>query len=560
MGHAVEWVAVRRFLPTRSDYSGLRRSWSRDLVAGMTVGVVALPLALAFGVATGVGAGPGMVTAVIAGAVAAIFGGSRLQVSGPTGAMTVVLVPLVAARGPSVIYPVALLAGIVVLLSGVLRLGRLLDYIPWPLVEGFTVGIAVVIAAQEIPSALGVEKPPISNAAGVAVVSIVRFVEHPHWSVLALLLLSVGLTALVTKAHRAIPAGLVAVVAVTVAAKFGGLDVTRIGAVPVGLPAPTMPSLTGAGSLIGPVLVVAFLAALESLMSARVADGMSDAPRYDPDRELFGQGLANIASGLCGGMPATGAIARTAVNARAGAHTRIAALTHALVLAVIVFVAAPLVGQIPLVALAGVLLVTAWRMVEKRNVRGIFRSTKSDASVFVATAICTVAFDLITAVAVGLALAGALALRRLAGTAQTVPVPLLPDGSSSDAEHELLSKHVLVYRLDGPLFFPVVGRFLTEMTSVADVRVVILRLSSLVMLDASGAKALGDIVEQLAERNITVLFKGASAEHSRLLEAVGTMTPVASRGHVFHDLPTALAHAATHITSEHPDGPPRDSS
>ena len=148
MGHAVEWVAVRRFLPTRSDYSGLRRSWSRDLVAGMTVGVVALPLALAFGVATGVGAGPGMVTAVIAGAVAAIFGGSRLQVSGPTGAMTVVLVPLVAAHGPSVIYPVALLAGIVVLLSGVLRLGRLLDYIPWPLVEGFTVGIAVVIAAQ----------------------------------------------------------------------------------------------------------------------------------------------------------------------------------------------------------------------------------------------------------------------------------------------------------------------------------------------------------------------------------------------------------------------------
>ncbi len=547
-----KWVAVKRFLPMASDYSGLRRSWSRDLAAGLTVGVVALPLALAFGVATGVGAGPGIVTAVIAGVVAAIFGGSRLQVTGPTGAMTVVLVPLVASHGPSVIYPVALLAGIVVLLAGVLRLGRLLDYIPWPLVEGFTVGIAVVIAAQEIPSALGVDKPAVSNAAGAAAVSIIRFVEHPHWGVLSLLMLSIFLTAVLNRVHRAVPASLIAVVAVTLVATVGGLDVTRIGAIPAGLPMPVLPSLAGVRSLVGPVLVVAFLAALESLMSARVADGMSDAPRNDPDRELFGQGLANIASGLCGGMPAIGAIARTAVNARAGAHTRVAALTHALVLAVIIFAAAPLVGQIPLVALAGVLLVTAYRMVDKRNVRSIVASTRRDAAVFVVTAICTVAFDLITAVAVGLALAGALALRRLAGSSQAVAVPLSPDGLSSDAEHELLARHVLVYRLDGPLFFPVVARFLVEMTAVADVRVVILRLSSLLMLDASGAKALGDIVEQLAERDITVLFKGASPEHIRLLEAVGTLAPLVARGHVFQVLPSAIAHAATHVTSKPP--------
>lgn len=550
---AVTWVAVERFLPRTSDYSGLRKSWFRDLVAGLTVGVVALPLALAFGVATGVGAGPGIVTAVIAGAVAAIFGGSRLQVSGPTGAMTVVLVPLVATHGAAVIYPVALLAGVVVLLAGVLRLGRLLDYIPWPLIEGFTVGIAVVIAAQEIPSALGVDKPEVSNAAGAAIVSIIRFIGHPQWAVLALLVLALVMTLMLSRAHRAIPAGLVTVVAVTAVAEVGGIDVARIGAIPAGLPIPALPSLTGVSSLIGPVLVVAFLAALESLMSARVADGMSDAPRYDPDRELFGQGLANMASGVCGGMPATGAIARTAVNARAGAHTRVAALTHAIVLAAIIFAATPLVSRIPLVALAGVLLITAYRMVDRHVVRSVLTSTRSDAAVFAVTAICTVAFDLITAVALGLALAGALALRRLAGTARAVALPLEVDGLTSSEEHQLLAEHVLVYRLDGPLFFPVVGRFLAEMTAVADVQVVILRLSSLVMLDASGAKMLGDIVQELSERNITVLFKGASPAHTRVLEAVGTLAPLMARGHVFDDLPSALAHATQHVSSGNPD-------
>ena len=523
----------------------------RDLAAGLTVGVVALPLALAFGVATGVGAAPGIVTAVIAGAIAAVFGGSRLQVTGPTGAMTVVLVPLVAVHGRAVIYPVALMAGVVVLLAGLLRLGRLLDYIPWPLVEGFTVGIAVVIAAQEIPSALGVDKPEVSNAAGAAVVAIARFVGHPHWTVLGLLALTVLLSIGLAKMHRAVPASLIAVGVVTVVAGVGGLDVTRIGVLPAGLPVPALPSFTGAASLIGPILVVAFLAGLESLMSARAADGMSDAPRSDPDRELFGQGLANIASGLCGGMPATGAIARTAVNARAGAHTRLAALTHAVVLAVIIFAAAPLVGRIPLVALAGVLLVTAYRMVEKHTVRSIFRSTPGDAAVFVVTAICTVAFDLITAVAVGLALAGGLALRRLAGTSRAVAVPVITDGLGSADEHRLLVQHVLVYRLDGPLFFPVVGRFLAEMTALADVRVVILRLSALSMLDASGAKALGDMVDQLADRHITVLFKGASAENTRLLDAVGALTPMVNRGHVFADLPAAIAHANVHVAA-HP--------
>jgi SulP family sulfate permease len=541
-----------RFVPKPSDYAGLRHSWGRDLAAGVTVGIVALPLALGFSVATGVGAAPGLVTAVIAGAVAAVCGGSHIQVSGPTGAMTVVLVPLVAKYGTSVVYPIAILAGIVLLVAGLLRLGRLLAYIPWPLVEGFTLGIAIVIAAQQIPSALGIAKPDVENAAGAAAVAIARFAQHPQWPTLGLLALSVVLTAALPRLHRSMPASLVAVVVVTLVAAVSGAHVALIGALPAGLPTPSLPGLGGMTGLLASALVVAFLAGLESLLSARVADGMSDAPRHDPDRELFGQGLANIASGLCGGLPATGAIARTAVNARSGAKTRVAALTHALLLAAIIYAASGLVGRIPLVALAGVLLVVAYRMVERHTVRAVLRSTRGDALVFGVTAVCTVAFDLVTAVEAGLAVAVVLALARMAKTAQAVAEPLSADGLTSDAEHVLLTEHVLVYRLDGPLFFAVAARFLAQVTATADVRVVILRLSGMSMLDATGARALGEIVDELSARGIIVLFKGATSEHTRLLAAVGTLAPVLARGHVFATLAEAVTHATKHVRESAP--------
>jgi len=538
--------SVQPLLPRRGDYAGPRGFWARDLAAGVTVGIVALPLALAFGVATGVGAGPGMVTAIVAGLVAGVFGGSHVQVSGPTGAMTVVLVPLVAAHGPSVVYPVAVLAGALVLLGGLLRLGRLLAFVPWPVVEGFTLGIAVVIAAQQVPQALGVAKPDVENASGAAILAIARYAQNPHWPVLALLVLSVVLTAALPRLHRTTPASLCAILAATLVAEAAHLHVARIGALPAGLPAPAVPDLSTAGSLLGPAVIVAALVALESLLSARVADGMSDAPRHDADRELFGQGLANVASGVFGGMPATGAIARTAVNARAGAHTRLAAIVHAGLLAVMLYAASGLVARIPLVALAGVLLVTAVRMVERHNVRAVLRSTRGDAAVLVLTATGTFLFDLIKAVEVGVAVAVVVALTHLARTAQAVPEALEPMEVDTDAEHELLSARILTYRLDGSLFFGAAQRFLTELTATSDVRVVILRMSSMGWLDATGARALGEIVEQLQDRNITVLIKGASPEHRRLLRAVGALEPVLKHGHVFDDLPAAVSHARAH--------------
>ena len=225
-------------LPGRGDYAELRGGWGTDMLAGITVAVVALPLALAFGVASGVGATAGLVTAIIAGAAAAVFGGSSLQVSGPTGAMTVVLVPIVADRGVGSVATIALLAGLMVVAAGLLGLGKLVTLIPWPVVEGFTLGIAAVIAAQQVPMALGVAKPSGDNAALVAAHAIARFAEHPHVAVLGLLGMAVVLTAVLPKLHRSLPASLIAVVATTLAAWVTGADVTLIGDLPRTLPTP----------------------------------------------------------------------------------------------------------------------------------------------------------------------------------------------------------------------------------------------------------------------------------------------------------------------------------
>jgi len=338
---------------------------------------------------------------------------------------------------------------------------------------------------------------------------------------------------------------------VTGATQLVGLRLARIGSLPHGLPVPTLPGFGQAGSLVGPALVVAFLAALESLLSARVADGMSDAPPHDPDRELFGQGLANIASGIGGGMPATGAIARTAVNARSGARTRVAALTHAAVLAAIMYAASPLVARVPLVALAGVLLVTAFRMIERHNVHSVLRSTRGDALVFLVTAAGTVALDLVEAVGLGLGLATVVALVRLSTSAGAVSEPLsvhTPD-LDDEAEHELLADHVLVYRLDGPLYLAVINRFLGDLTAVSDVQVVILRMSGLQSIDASAARAIGEIVDDLRSRGIVVLLKGLNVEPSRVLASVGAIESLVERGHLFNTMPEAIAHARRHVST-----------
>jgi SulP family sulfate permease len=379
-------------------------------------------------------------------------------------------------------------------------------------------------------------------------------------------LLVVATMVVVPRVHRSLPASLVAVVLATLVAQLGGLDIARIGALPSSLPLPSLPSVAAGdlSELFSAALAVALLASLESLLSAKVADGMSDTARHHPDRELFGQGLANLASPLFGGMPATGAIARTAVNVRAGARTRLSAIVHSLVLVLVVYLAGPVVAEIPLAALAGVLMVTAARMVEVHNVRAVLRSTRSDALVMVLTAAATVVFDLIVAVEIGIAVAAVLALRNVARTASATEEPVhfdlgpysrpasmarRGDGEAIDAEAEarLLSERIVVYRLDGALFFGAAQRFLTELTDVADVKVLVLRLPRIQVIDATGAQALGEIVSELEGRGITVLLSGPRPEHLKVLTAVGVLDRLASQQHVFDRLDDAIAHARAHL-------------
>lgn len=539
----------RLLLPSREDYSGLAGSWRGDLIAGVTVGVVALPLALAFGITAGLGADAGLVTAIVAGLVAAVFGGSNVQVSGPTGAMTVVLVPVVSRYGIDAVFLVGILAGLVIVAAGVAGFGRFLAFIPWPVIEGFTLGIAAIIFLQQVPAALGVTKPEGENTAVVAARAVGDALGGDGlWWAVGLVVVVILVMVLAPRLRRGLPASLLAVIAATVVAQLMDADVAVIGELPSSLPAPALPEVSTrlVSELSGAVLAIAALGALESLLSAKVADGMAGTGRHDPNRELIGQGLANIVSPLFGGMPATGAIARTAVNVKAGARTRVSSIVHALVLLGVVLAGSGLVAEIPLAALAGVLMVTAMRMVDVHNIRAIVRATRSDAVILAVTAFVTVAFDLILAVEVGMAVAAVLALRQLARTSVPIaePLPLI----DSDTAAQLRADHIVSYRLDGALFFGAVQRFLHELTAVDDVRVVILRFPDLQMLDASGAQAIAETIEELERRSITVLIKGPRSEHLRILGEVGAIDRLAHANHLFTDLDEAIAHAHTHVT------------
>ena len=541
------WSRSAALLPRRADWTHARPG--RDLTAGLMVGLVALPLALGFGVSSGLGAGAGLTTAIVAGALAAVFGGSRVQVSGPTGAMTVVLVPIIATHGAHGVLVVGLLAGLILVALGYAGAGRFIRYVPIPVVEGFTVGIALIIALQQFPAALGVHV----HADKVLVLgerSIRAWAADPTWDALGMTLAVVVGTLALSRVSRALPGALIAVVAATAANAMFGLGVTPIGHIPSGLPTPTFPSvpLADLSALVLPAIAVAGLAALESLLSATVSDAMSVGQRHDSDRELVGQGLANLGAALFGGIPATAAIARTAVNVRSGATSRLASLVHALVLLVVVLVAARWVAQIPVAALAGVLIATAAHMVRVSSLTALLRSTRGDAAVLCITAVSTVVFDLVTAVLVGFVVAGFFALQQLARTARLLEMPL-DESDHTEEERSLLDEHIVAYRIDGPLFFAAAHDFLLELSEVSAVRVVILRMSRVTTIDATGAHVLADTITRLEARSITVLLSGVQPHHERVLRELGVYSRLAHERHLFDATPAAIAHARTHARS-----------
>ena len=401
-----------------TDYWIGREQFFRDLVAGITVGIVALPLAIGFGITSGMSAQAGIATAIIAGFIAALFGGSRYQVSGPTGAMTVVLIPVIAKSGIEAIPVLGLMAGLIVIAMSVLRLGGIINRIPWSVVEGFTLGIAVVIALQQLPMALGVVKGEGDRTLQVAINTLKGAIDSGvHISTLSILALTLFIKFNIVKIVERlklkpyVPASFSALAITTVIVGLLNLDVAKIGDIPRNVFTWKGTGLHFSSSLITPAILIALLAAIESLLAARVADGMSHTQeKFHPNKELFGQGLATMVASIFGGQPATGAIARTSVNIRSGGKTKMAALIHALFLLIVVLLLSPVFALIPLPAIAGVLIGTSVRILNPHNIREQLHSTWQEVSTYVVTAIVTITVDLIWAIFVGIVLHFILAL------------------------------------------------------------------------------------------------------------------------------------------------------
>lgn len=399
---------------------------AKDLLAGLTVALVALPLAIGFGVASGAGAAAGIATAIVAGFIAAVFGGSRFQVSGPTGAMTVVLIPLAASHGIAGVLLVGFAAGVMLILAGLLRLGDHVHKLPTSLIEGFTAGIALVIALQQVPVGLGIEAAKGARGEGIlvgAASAALKWLAHPNWAPMVTTAAVAG--GLIWAGHRwhKLPLSLFAVIVVTVVNGTAGLGLATVGVLPAfgAVGASWLGAASGWNDLLIPAISVTVLGALESLLSAKIADRMRpDVEPHNSNRELIGQGIANLVVPFFGGIPATAALARTAVNVRAGAQSRWAAAFHAVVLAVFVIALAPMVEQIPLPALAGVLIATASHMIKPSELSHTVRTSRLDALVLVATLVVTVLANLTAAVAVGLVLF--IGLRRTRLSAAATPI------------------------------------------------------------------------------------------------------------------------------------------
>jgi SulP family sulfate permease len=480
------------------------RTLASDVVAGITVGLVALPLAMAFAIASGVPPQSGIYCAIVAGFLVSLLGGSRVQVAGPTGAFVVVVAGIVAEHGLDGLFMCTLMAGVVLVLMGVTGIGSAVKYIPRPVVIGFTNGIAVLIASTQIRDFLGLDVAALPGDFLGRLTALWAKADTASGSAVTLSVVALATILAFRRWVPAVPGTVVALVAGTAAAWSLAIPVetvaSRFGDIPAGLPEPVVPRFRFdlVLPLLSPTLTVAMLGAIESLLSAVVADRMSG-DRHNPNVELVAQGIANIVSPLVGGLPATGAIARTATNVRSGARTPVAGMVHALTLLVIVLVAAPLAGHIPLCVLAAILMVVAWNMGEWRELPDVLKLSRGDVSVWLITFALTVLADLTVAVEVGMILAALLYVRKVtvATTVSRVTPEYVEEGVAHSLQRNAIPEGVVVYRIHGPFLFGASDK-LAVIDQEMDVlpRVVILRLRNMTAIDATGLHA----VECLAER------------------------------------------------------------
>lgn len=545
--------APKLFLTLRG-YSS--QAFFSDLIAGLTVGLVALPLAMAFGIASGVSPQAGIYTAVVAGFLISALGGSRVQIGGPTGAFVVIVAGIIAKFGVSGLLIVTLMAGVILIVMGATGLGTAVKFIPRPVTIGFTNGIAVLIASTQIKDFLGLKTGAVPSEFLDRMRVLVENLPTTHWPTLALSSVSLAIILLWPRITRRIPGSIIALLAGTLVVVFYALPVETIGSkfggIPTGLPPFSFPRFRP--ELIIPLLpsalTVALLAAVESLLSAVVADSMTG-DRHNSNVELVAQGIANLASPLFGGIPATGAIARTATNIRSGAKTPVAGIVHALTLLMILLVAAPLARFVPLATLAAVLFVVAYNMGEWREIGTILRLSKADKAVWIATFALTVFADLTIAVEVGIALAALLYIYRIAQT--TTVAPVTPEYIEEGRMHVLQDKEVPSYvsilRIHGPFLFGTTDK-LEEAT--ADLNqfapVVVLRLRNMTALDATGLHAMEKLAERLRKSGRTLLLCGAREQPGRFLERAEFVEHV-GRDNILPNVSVALDRARQIYTS-----------
>ena len=526
------------------------RQLSHDLIAGLTVGLVALPLAMAFAIASGVTPQAGLYTAVVAGFLISALGGSRTQIGGPTGAFVVIVASIVARFGVSGLALVSLMAGVLLFIMGLTGLGTAVKYIPRPVTIGFTNGIAILIASTQIKDFLGLKTPPVPSEFLARMEVLVRSIETIRWQTVAVAAASLAIILFWPRITRRVPGSIVALLLITAVTALFHLPVetigTRFGGIPQGLPHFAFPPLHSEHilPLIPHAFTVALLAALESLLSAVVADGMSG-DHHDSNVELVAQGVANIASPLFGGIPATGAIARTATNIRSGALTPVAGMTHALTLLAILIIAAPLARFVPLATLAAVLFVVAYNMGEWREIGSILRLSATDIVVWLATFALTVMADLTVAVGVGMALAALLYIYRIAETTTVAPVTreYLRDGQAHILQDKDIPANVTILRIHGPFLFGTTEKLADATRHLGQFGdVVILRLRNMTALDATGIHALERFSERLHKAGKVLLMCGARDQPSQLLGRSEFLERV-GRENVLPNVQEALARA-----------------
>ncbi len=526
-----------------------RADFRADLIAGVTVGIVALPLAMAFAIAAGVPPQAGIFTAVIAGLIISGLGGTKVCIGGPTGAFIVILYGIYAKYGAENLALCTMMAGGLLFVMGLSGLGSMIKFIPYPVTAGFTSGIAVLIFSTQIKDfcGLAVDKVPSDFLEKMKV-----FIEHAgtfQWPTLALAAVSLGIIKLWPgKWQRRVPGSIIVLILATAAVAAFHFPVetigSRFGGIPEGLPAPHLPAVSWdkIHNLCQPAVTIALLAAIESLLCAVVSDGMID-DRHNSNQELMAQGIANIVCPLFGGIAATGAIARTATNVKCGGRTPVAGIIHALTLHIIILVAAPLAKFIPLAALSAILVNVSLNMGEWHNLGRLLKWPRSDAAVFLSTFGLTVIIDLTVAVETGMVLAAMLFIKRVSDTTQITAVD--ESTETEGPQHSLIGKEVpsgvMVYRIFGSFFFGAADKLESALQRLKqEPDVLILRMRNVLAMDATGLNALEDLYERLRSRNKHLLLSGPHAQPLFMMDKAGFLDRI-GRENVCADIDLALA-------------------